>query len=164
MATADLTAARLREVLDYDADTGAFTWRAKLAQRTSIGGLAGTKRRDGYARISIDGAKHLAHRLAWLHAYGCWPSGCIDHINGLKGDNRLSNLRDAPVAVNNQNVRAARKDSRSGVQGVRAVGNRFEARGRVDGRRQCLGFFATEAEASAAYVAAKRLHQPGFAG
>ncbi len=164
MATAVLTVARVRELLHYDPETGDFTWRTRPAQSVNVGDVAGTLRADGYTVIRVAGTKHLAHRLAWIHAYGRWPSMCLDHINGAKSDNRLRNLRDVPVTTNNQNVKSARKDSISGVQGVRAVGNRFEARMRINGKKTCLGFFDTQVEAAAEYVRAKRRHHQGFDG
>jgi hypothetical protein len=163
MATADLTAARLRELLNYDSETGRLTWRVKVAQPVKVGDNAGCRHTDGYTIVRVSGKRYLAHRLAWLYVYGVWPSMCIDHINGIKSDNRLCNLRDVEVKTNNQNVNAARKDSVSGVQGVRRVGNRFEARMRVNGQKKCLGFFASEEEARAEYMRAKRQHHPGFA-
>lgn len=164
MATSDLTAERLRDLLNYDPATGKMTWRIKSAQRIKVGDEAGFIRGDGYVIVRLFNKHHLAHRLAWLHFYGRWPAMFIDHINGRKSANQISNLRDVSLTTNNQNVNAARKDSRSGVQGVRAVGGRFEARMRINGRRACLGFFASEAEAYAAYMLAKRERQPGFAG
>ena len=160
MATKNLTLHRLRDVVAYDKATGVFVWRVAASQRASVGAEAG-RESQGYRVIGIDGARYLAHRLAWFHVYGDWPIGQIDHINGNKSDNRIGNLRDVSRQVNNQNIRTAQRDSRSGILGVRVEGAGFTARLKVDGKSLHIGSFRTEDEASAAYIAAKRKHHAG---
>ena len=106
----ELTAERLREVLAYDPDTGVFTWKARTSpfSRVNVGDVAGNLRRDGYIEICVDGRKHQSHRLAWLYVYGEWPADQIDHINGIRTDNRIANLREANNAENHHNLRKAR--------------------------------------------------------
>lgn len=124
---------------------------------------AGTGKGNGYIMLLIDGSKYLAHRLAWLHATGTWPTGQVDHLNGDKRDNRIANLRDVPHQVNSQNVRAARRTSKTGVLGVSwdSEKKRFVAGITVDGKRLPLGRFNTTEAAHAAYIAAKRRHHAG---
>jgi citrate synthase len=110
-----LTAQRLKEVLHYDADTGQFT---RLPANGRNGKhCVGTIHR-GYLIIDISYKKYKAHRLAWLYVHGEWPNDQIDHINGDKVDNRISNLRAATPSQNKQNARKARSDSRSGLIGA----------------------------------------------
>jgi hypothetical protein len=159
VARNSLTASRLREVLDYNPETGEFRWRRRMSSRAGAGGVAGAS--DGrYVLIRIDGTLHAAHRLAWLHSFGSWPRDGIDHANGIGRDNRLANLREADHAQNAQNPRL-RRDNPSGVVGVwwAEREQKWRARIRVDGRDVYLGGFATIAEAAAARAAGKaRLH------
>jgi hypothetical protein len=106
MAAADLTAARVRELLHYNPDNGLFTWRVDRPRRKA-GSVAGCfDKALGYWRICINDRVLYAHRLAWLWVTGDHPNHQIDHINGVRYDNRWTNLRDACAVVNN-NTRAA---------------------------------------------------------
>lgn len=160
MASANLTAARLRELLHYDPDTGLFTWRLSR-RRARAGNVAGTIVTRGYIMIRIDGVKRLAHRLAWLYTYGDWPSGSIDHIDGQPANNRLLNLRDVDSSINNQNRRSASAQNVSGYLGVETNGSKFRARIEIAGQRIAIGSFAEPEDASAAYIEAKRRLHPG---
>lgn len=95
MSNNHLTAERLRELLDYDPETGYFRWRRDVGARAWKGQLAGTMARDGYEYIGIDRRRYPAHRLAWLYVHGEWPRGLLRHLNWLRSDNRLENLREA---------------------------------------------------------------------
>jgi hypothetical protein len=161
MAQIELTAARLRERLSYDADTGEFKWIVR-GSRIRVGMVAGYECAKGYRKIEVDGQAYMAHRLAWLHMNGEWPAHEIDHINSNRGDNKACNLRTLPHAENCQNKRKARSDSKSGIQGVSKVGNSFKAEITVHGAYYFLGHFASTAEASNAYQFAKaKLHVSG---
>lgn len=162
MTSPTLTAERLREVLAYCPDTGRFTWRVSGRGRFKrAGNAAGTVNGHGYVAITIDGQVYAAHRLAWLHVHGRWPEFEIDHRNGHRADNRIANLRDVPTAVNRQNLRAARRDSSTGVLGVSMRGGSPIASIQVNGRQRHLGVFSTVAAAGEAYVAAKRAMHEG---
>lgn len=76
-----ITAERLRELLEYDEDTGVFKRKARTSNRISIGDIAGSSDAKGYVCIRVGGKTYKAHRLAWLYVYGEWPTGEIDHIN-----------------------------------------------------------------------------------
>lgn len=158
-----LTADRLREVLDYDPATGVFTWREKSAPDSRIrpGTVAGYVQ-HGYRLINVDNRQYRAHRMAWLYVHGEWPTDDIDHINGVRDDNRIANLREATRSENLQNQRRARRDNRSGFLGVSANGKRWKAEIIEGVRRQHLGTFDTPGEAHEAYLAAKRRLHPFF--
>lgn len=112
-----LTVARLREVLHYDPDTGAFTWKLKTALGIQVGSEAGTLNNRGYRIVRLNGKGYSAHRLAWLYVNGVWPENQIDHINRTRNDNRIANLREASCAENLQNT-VARSTNTSGHKGI----------------------------------------------
>lgn len=157
-----LSADRLREVLHYCPDTGVFTWATKTNKRIVVGAEAGTLTNHGYVALKIDGERFLAHRLAFFYVTGEWPSEEIDHINGTRTDNRWANLRPCTSAENRQNQRRAHPGSSSGFLGVswNARLEKWVAQIAIQGKRKYLGLFATEDEAQAAYVQAKREVHP----
>lgn len=166
MAKADLTAARLRELLQYNPETGEWlrlqASGKRLTRPDSVGPVRGQGNWLGYKQISVDGHQYQAHRLAWLYMVGQWPNGQIDHINGDGKDNRWSNLRDVEPRVNTQNQRTARKDNRLGLLGVYPNHNRFMARiSTPEKRNKYLGTFDTAEEAHEAYLKAKRQFHEG---
>jgi hypothetical protein len=144
-----VAAERLRELLTYYPESGDFV-RNVAASYTRPGTIAGWLTEYGYIRIRIDGENYLAHRLAFFYTHGDWPSDEIDHINGNRADNRISNLRLAATAQNAQN-RRRRRDNKSGLKGVRSNGEKWRASIRQNGRRHHLGYFDTAALAHAAY-------------
>ncbi|NHZ81829.1 HNH endonuclease [Massilia sp. CCM 8695] len=159
-------AARVRELLHYDPSTGAFTRRVRTAQRHQVGDRAdfivtggGLK---GYCRISFDSTRYLAHRLAWLYVHGRWPEFDIDHVNGIKNDNRIANLRDIPNALNRQNIRGPRADNAiSGILGVTRHKKKWRSRIQINSRTVNLGCFDSAQDAKNAYLKAKRLLHAG---
>jgi hypothetical protein len=152
----ELTAERLRELLRYDPETGVFLWLTRKARCIRVGDIAGSLHRTGYSHVCIDGRFYYAHRLAWLYVVGSWPSLHIDHIDGVRNNNRFSNLRDVDRCVNLQNQRKARNDNESGAIGVRVQGDRFRATISNEGATIHLGLFPTIVDASDAYLKAKR--------
>lgn len=158
-----LTPERLRELLQYDLETGSFIWRVTRSRGARALNVAGQSTANGYRSIKIDGRKHLAHRLAWLYVHGKWPQQDIDHINGVRDDNRIVNLRDVSRSVNLQNQRRARSLTSGGLIGAskRKPQNDWQASIKVDGKKRYLGLFNTPEAAHAAYVAAKRKYHEG---
>ena len=155
-----ISAEYVRDVFNYNPDTGKFYWRKKVAQRVYIGDYAGSKHHSGYLTICVLGKSYRAHRLAWLYYYGDPIPQYIDHINGIKDDNRIKNLRAVTAQLNAQNRRKAQKGSASGLLGVARNGNNWQAYIRVNGKPTYLGTFKTPEEAHQAYVQAKRKHHP----
>lgn len=167
MATANISAARLRELLYYNPETGVFTWRFSRKGRKGVAGSqAGTQHRKGYRYITLDRLRESEHRLAWLYVHGMLPCSEVDHINGKRDDNRLANLRVVDPTTNRENLHAAKTQNKSsGFLGVsRCLAKkdlRFKARITVKGKEILLGRFDTAEAAHAAYLEAKRVHHPG---
>jgi len=151
-----LTQSRLRELFDYDPETGVFTRKISNGKRLRTGKLSGHVSTSGHLQLFIDGKLHAAHRMAWLYVHGVLPTHCIDHINGNRADNRIVNLRDVTLAENCQNKRFARSDSTTGLIGVTPHGSSWRARIQIGSTRKNLGTFATAHLAYAAYLTAKR--------
>ncbi|MDH0157327.1 HNH endonuclease [Stutzerimonas stutzeri] len=105
---------KLVEIMHYSPETGVFTRRKKVNQMPTE---AGSTDKQGYRRIHLLGKVYRAHRLAWFYLTGEWPSAEIDHINGDRSDNRISNLRQCTHQQNNHN-QPIRRNNRSGVKGV----------------------------------------------
>jgi len=148
-----IDAGTLRALLDYDPVMGVLRWRATVSSRAVVGSVAGTMRKNQYVQVRINGRCYLAHRLIWLHVYGVWPNGQIDHINGNRADNRASNLREATRAENMMNAKK-RINTGSSLKGVTLRNGRYKARIYVNRKEKHLGYFATEQEAHDAYCAA----------
>lgn len=154
------TADYIRDLLNYDPETGLFSWRVNRSTSTRIGDPAGNVTSWGYHVICVDYIKYMAHRLAWLHVYGHWPVLDIDHINGVRNDNRIINLRDVTPQINSQNLLRAMPSSKTKLLGCHMNRGRFTAQIRVNGKIMHLGRFDTPEPAHAAYLAAKRkLHE-----
>lgn len=154
---------KIKEVFDYNPETGDLIWASQFGSRAALGSVAGTVTSYGYKRIKILGKLHMAHRLVWLWYYGEWPKEQIDHVNGDKLDNRIKNLRLATIPENGQNSRV-RSSNTHGYLGVsRSSKNNkskpWKAEIVSDNKKHYLGIFSTPEEAHAAYVEAKaRLH------
>ena len=154
---AELTAESVRNLLDYDPETGALKWKV---DRRSVraGAIAGSITRDGYRRVGIDGASYSAHRVAWLHFYGKKPEHQVDHINGDRLDNRISNIRDVSGKLNIQNQRRPHSRNKAKLLGVTTLSKScFVAK--INGMH--IGCFKTPELAHAAYLEAKREMHPG---
>ena len=143
-----MTPEYLREILDYDPETGVFKWKVRSCGiRTEI---AGTDR-AGYRQIYVKSKMYCAHRLAWLYMTGEWPSGQIDHINRIRNDNRWCNLRNVTPRMNNYNG-DPHKNNKLGVRGVtKTAYGKYVARIKYKGKHKNLGHFDTVDEANMAY-------------
>ena len=144
------TYAEAMRMLDYDPETG-IVWHRINHGRAKAGTIAGTKRRDGYSVLWLDGKLHLLHRLIYLMMTGDWPAQQIDHINRDPGDNRWSNLRAVAPRENIMNRGALKLNCRntSGSPGVHFMPHvgKWCSRISIDGKRQYLGIFDTKDEA-----------------
>lgn len=152
-----VTVDRLREVFISNPESGKLTWRISTSIRTFAGDPAGRVCRYGYRRIDLDGTTLFAHRIAWAMFHGSWPAGPLDHINRLKDDNRISNLRECTQSQNAQNRKAA-INNRHGTKGITPLRNgKWQAQIRVNGKNMFLGSFVDKHDASNAYNTAAKL-------
>lgn len=150
-----LTQARLKELLSYDPETGSF-W--SVVGRKGVKNKStpvGCNKTDGYRICYLETVRYYEHRLAWLYVYGVWPDH-VDHINGNKSDNRISNLRSVSGPVNRQNIKRAYITSTTGILGISKNKKRWSARIGISNKTICLGTFDTKKEAHEAYIVAKR--------
>lgn len=141
---------RIKELLEYNAETGKITWRVRRNQYALAGSEAGCIsdcRGKSYLRIRVDDVMIMAHWVAWAIYHGEWLTTGIDHIDGNGLNNIITNLRSAPQSINNKNA-AIRKDNKTGVSGVTTRGSRFIPNIRVDGKQIWLGSFSTLREAA----------------
>ena len=137
--------ASLKDYLSYDLETGVFHWKKNPPFKKVVGRPAGRVTNHGYVQVKFNRRMYSAHRLAWYFVFGKWPDGMIDHINGEKLDNRISNLRIVSNRQNQQNQRVHRDG--------RLPGTRQRANGRWEARvsNVYLGMFNTPEEAHLAY-------------
>lgn len=157
-----ITQARLHELFEYDAESGVFT-RKTAFNRWRVGDKVGYVNTCGYIEAGVDGNCYGVHRLAWIYINGDDPVEEIDHINGVRDDNRIVNLRPATKAINAQNKRIARADSESGILGVcwHKASSKWVAQIQVSGKKKHLGIFGDKFDAHEAYINAKRMLHEG---
>ena len=117
MTATSITQDQLKELLRYCPASGVFVWKLTRGPRAVKGSIAGRINNTGYAQIGIYGKRHSSHRLAYLYMTGEFPPNDIDHINGVKDDNRWCNIRAVTRTENLQNRRLPRSNT-SGTIGV----------------------------------------------
>ncbi len=163
-ASTPLTLERVRQVLDYNPDSGVLTWKVGM-RKVKAGEQVTQKlcRSQKYKRVGLDGKTYPYHKLVWFHYYGKWPSKLLDHRNGVHADNRIKNLREASTHQNIFNSKISTKNS-TGFKGVsRATSKRgvvkYRSAIQAYGKNVNLGLFQTAEEAHEAYkAAAAKLH------
>lgn len=136
-----ITQETLKEFVSYDHITGDLVWIKSPAKRIAIGNKIISTGKKGYIRLTLKGHYLLGHRVCWFYMFGVWPDQ-IDHINGIRNDNRLVNLRDVKAADNAKNKKKP-INNKSGVVGVRWVHqhNRWAAQIHNNGKSKALGYF-----------------------
>jgi Demerecviridae HNH endonuclease len=154
----------LYRLLSYDAAAGRFDWKIGGGRRI-LGRQPGYVGSDGYRYVRAAGQRIAAHRLAWLFAHGSMPTEEIDHINGIRLDNRITNLR---TCVRSENARNKRIQSNnvSGFPGVCYVserGGKWRAYVVLNRRMRWLGRFDSYEAAVAARVEGEKKYYGAFA-
>ncbi len=151
----------LKELLNYDPNTGVFTWRVSQG-RAVKGKIAGGKDK-GYIKIKINKTLYLAQRLAFLYMDGNFPEDCTDHINHNRSDNRFINLRKCSKKDNNKNV-SKRIDNTSGITGVcwHKQHEKWYSQIQNSGKHEYIGLFSEIWDAICARKSAEIKHDFHF--
>ena len=151
----------VRELFDYR--DGALYWKVKPSRSVNIGDRAGGALARGYLRIKVYGESRYAHRLIFLWHHGYLPPE-IDHINNVRNDNRVENLRAATKQQNARN-RKINSANKSGVKGVcwSPMHRKWRAEGYANGRQKNLGYFTVLSDAAVAVRQFRELHHGEFA-
>lgn len=157
-----LTQERVRELFDYNPETGDLIRRVSKANRPA-GSVAGSVNARGHVNIQVDGKLYAAHQLVFLYHHGWLPQE-IDHENRVKTDNRIGNLRPATSSQNKGNIELLRNNS-SGYRGVsrNARSGKWHAQIKIHGKQTYLGRADTPEQAAVIYNQAAREHFGEFA-
>lgn len=160
-----LTIDALKAALHYDAETGKFSWLDGSTKSTGHLLYVNKTKENPYLLLALLGRNYLCHRLAWFYMTGSWPKEMLDHINGIKADNRFCNLREATRGQNGANRHSLARHNTSGFRGVspRKENGKWRATIRDGKKIKSLGTFTTKEEAKAAYDAAFREKYGEFA-
>lgn len=163
----NLTQAELKSQLNYDPLTGIFTRLVSNHHRVKIGDIAGSLSKiNGYHAIRVFSQMYKAHRLAWLYVYGKFPENDIDHINRIRHDNRICNLREATRSQNCMN-KCVRSDSSSGIKGVHfeKSSNKYKVSvTTINSKQKNIGRFLNLEDAKLAYNTYNKIHHGEFYG
>lgn len=138
-----LTQELLRDLFTYIPETGHFIWNSDRGCNRVKGKIAGTPDKDGYILLSVNRKLEKAHRMAFLYMLGHLPKQQVDHINGIKYDNRWENLREASNRQNMQNSKG-KVYSEIGIKGIQERrikgGISYSCRIRIEGAVLCKSF------------------------
>lgn len=151
----------IRERLVYDHTTGLLFWKVRPVETFLTKNAAGTwntrfagkeafrsTNHLGYKQGAINHVKLLAHVVCWSHFYGEYPNHPLDHIDGIRSNNTIRNLRESPDYANNRNM-AKNKLNRSGFAGVswHKWSKQWRAQISINGVKKDLGYFKNIEEA-----------------
>ena len=142
---------RAKDFFSYNPITGEIIWIKDMKRRKHKGVLAGCINGCGYLQVQLKGVMILGHRLAWYLYNGEDPKDQIDHINGVRNDNRIHNLRVVSHRENLQNCISHREGRLVGASFYSRDGN-WRADIQIDGKKKHIGYYETEQEAHEAYV------------
>jgi hypothetical protein len=158
-----ITQEYLKSILDYNPDTGIFTWKVNKSKRSNIGDIAGWLD-GGYTKLEINNKPYKAHRLAWLYVYGEMPKNLIDHVNNDRSDNKISNLREATYQQNSENYKTP-KTNKSGVKNVSWYKqlNKWVVSIGIKGKKKTIGYFDDLEFAELVAIEARNKYRMEFA-
>lgn len=156
-----ITQERVKELFEYR--DGDLVWKVKRRGRFAKPGVVAGCKTDKYIWISVDCRSYAAHKLVFLYHYGYIPKE-IDHINQIKTDNRIENLRPCTRSQNTGNV-GLRSTNTSGYRGIWFAKHcgKWRASIKKKGKSTHLGYFNTREEAAEAYDTAAKDYFGEFA-
>jgi len=139
-----------KDWFNYDFETGVITWSRNRGRKIKAGSIVTGLDKDEYYRAKLNGKSYKAHRLAWYLYYNVWPEQEIDHINRIRTDNRISNLRDASRKINGRNLEKYQGN-------ISKHGNGFQVQQSINGKQTYLGFSLDYEEAKTIFKNHERL-------
>lgn len=144
-------------MVSYDRETATLSWKKSPNVNTPAGKICGNFDRHGYRVFSLDNCLMLGHRVVWMLHYGTTLNSDLDHINGIRSDNRIENLRLATPGQNAANRNLSRNNT-SGSKGVtlHATG-KWQAQLQHEGKNYYLGLHVTRQAAADAYAAKAKI-------
>ena len=148
-----LTIELIYKYLSYDSKTGNL-YQNKKRPKVQVGSIAGCVTPTGYRYIQLEGIKYPAHHIVWLIEKGSLPQKVLDHIDGNRLNNHITNLREATVKQNCEN-RKAQRNNKTGYKGV-SFNNRLQkyvAQIQHNYQPIYIGIYKTAYEAHLAYEA-----------
>lgn len=163
MAINIITHEELIYKVSYNPETGLFFWNHNFGSRAAAGEVIGSDDMHGYKTVRLNKKSYKLHRLAWFYVNAEWPKGDIDHINGMRSDNRISNLRDVTRKINLENRTVSSKNA-CGLYGVYYDKRKKKYYSAIsqNNKKIHLGMFETPEAAHAAYLQAKINSHAGF--
>ncbi len=152
--TMTLTVEKAKSLFRYDESTGLLSWRYRKGKKVPRNLAAGYIDSEGYRVVRADGVNYRAHRIVWLMSFGRWPTHMLDHVNGDRADNRLSNLREATNSQNQMNKKRQARGA-SGYKGVAIIRRRGRIQYRpgvtLNGKHRVFGYYDDPREAYEVY-------------
>lgn len=144
----------IKEYISYCSKTGSLFWIKSPANKIKPGEIVNLNDR-GYRSFKLKRKTYLGHRVAWFLHHGFWPKNQIDHINGVRSDNKIINLRESTHAENNINRSCHRNGKLPGTTFFKKR-NKWVAQIEIKGiNKKYIGIFNSEKEAHEAYLKVK---------
>ena len=140
----------IKDNLRYEKTTGKLYWK-KNGIRRRMDREAGGIDKQGYRYLFVNRKWVNAAHVVWFIEKGCLPKKTMDHINGIRSDNRISNLRDVTMRDNATNTKIHREGRLPGCHFCNYT-KKWRAQIKINGKRKCLGRYKTESAAHEAYT------------
>tara|TARA_R110001606_G_scaffold123926_5_gene257224 strand:+ start:704 stop:1204 length:501 start_codon:yes stop_codon:yes gene_type:complete len=155
-----ITKSELDELFLHCHETGNLIRKVRTARRTQVGDIAGSYDKYGYKQVKVKGKIYRAHRLVWIMIHGSIdPKLSIDHIDGVKDNNRINNLRLVTHQDNHKNIKTPSHNTsgHTGVSWNKAI-SKWAAYISIGGKQEGLGVFTNKEDAIKVRAAAEIKH------